>query len=200
MKKLICIAYLITAVFELNLHSEIFKKTAKDGSIEFYNVKKFEKNNKINLSSIYDVLIEKISIRENIPPLLVKAIIKVESEFNPNAVSPAGAMGLMQLMQATANFYNVNNPFDPEENLEAGIKHFKGLMKRLNGDIPLALAAYHAGMGIVKKRMSVPQIDSTIAYVNKVMSFYTGKKKYSVKVKKLYQKISEDGTLLIYSK
>ena len=200
MKKIICIAYIIIASLEINLYSEIFKKISKDGSIEFYNVKDDEETNKINLSSIYDVLIEKISTREGISPFLIKAIIKVESGFNPKAVSPAGAMGLMQLMQATANYYDVKNPFNPEENLEAGIKHLKGLLNSLNRDIPLALAAYHAGMGIVKKRMSVPEIDSTIDYVNKVMSFYTGKKDYSVKVKKLYQKISKDGTLLIYSK
>jgi soluble lytic murein transglycosylase-like protein len=109
-------------------------------------------------------------------------------------------MGLMQLMQETSRIYNVRDPFDPEENLNAGIKHMKGLLNYFNNDIPLALAAYHAGIGVVKKRMKVPPIKSTIAYVKKIMKLYRGNNDPVKKVKKLYKRIEKDGTILIYSR
>jgi soluble lytic murein transglycosylase-like protein len=137
---------------------------------------------------------------KGIDPYLVKCIIKVESNFNPKALSVAGAMGLMQIMQETGRAYELEDPFDPEENLRVGITHFASLYTYFDKKIPLTLAAYHAGLGRVKKRMAVPPIKSTIDYVNRIMYYYSGKKDYSQDVKKLYTRIDKEGTIHIYSK
>jgi soluble lytic murein transglycosylase-like protein len=185
--------------------AKVQKRVAADGTIEYYNTKtpsRFYKvrKKKIKFKSKFNPLIEKIAKAKGVDPYLVQCVVKVESNFNPDALSPAGAMGLMQIMQATGRYYDLENPFDPEENLTVGITHLASLLKKLGGDIPLALAAYHAGLGRVKKSMSIPPIKSTIAYVNKIMYYYHGKKDYSCIVKRLYQRIDKDGTLHIYSK
>ncbi|HOF13824.1 MAG TPA: lytic transglycosylase domain-containing protein, partial [Spirochaetota bacterium] len=126
-------------------------------------------------------------------------IIKIESNFNKDAVSVAGAMGLMQLMQDIAQAYNVDDPFNPEQNIKAGVKHFKSLLALLDNDIVLALAAYHAGIGRVKKNMTVPNISSTIEYVNAVMKLYKPQENnnYTKKIEKLYLQTLPDGTINI---
>ncbi len=132
--------------------------------------------------------------------MLVKSIIKVESNFNPNAVSPAGAMGLMQIMQDTAGYYRLENPFDPERNIETGVRHLKSLLAFFENNVALSLAAYHAGLGRVKNR-KLPPIRATIDYVNRVMLLYTGKASYAETfVRRLYKRIERDGTIVIYSK
>lgn len=122
----------------------------------------------------FDRLIDKYAASRNVDPFLVKCVIKVESDFNPNAVSVAGAAGLMQLMQETAWSYGVKNRTDPESNIRAGVSHLTSLLSSFHGDVALALAAYHAGGSRVKKRMAVPQIRATIDYVNLIMFYYTG--------------------------
>jgi soluble lytic murein transglycosylase-like protein len=117
-------------------------------------------------------LIETYSKKYGVDPNLITSIIKAESNFNPNAVSKAGAIGLMQLMPDTAKALGVKNIFEPEENIEAGIKYFKGLLDEFNQNLPLALAAYNAGPEIVKKTNDIPQIDETKNYVEKVLKFY----------------------------
>lgn len=186
-------------------NAEIRSRIMPDGTVEYYTAETATKSSrKITLSNRYDSIIFRIAGEEGIDPLLVKSVIKVESDFNPDAVSPAGAMGLMQIMEMIAHSYNVKNPFNPEENLQAGIKHLAWLLRSLKNDTPLALAAYHAGIGRVKSRMAIPPIKSTIQYVNDVMRIYnglTGKetKDYSPQVKKLYTRIRKDGTLEIYN-
>jgi soluble lytic murein transglycosylase-like protein len=98
----------------------------------------------------------------------VKALIQVESNYKPKARSPRGAMGLMQLMPSTAREYKVRNPFDPKANIEAGIKHLKGLIDRFG--VELALAAYNAGEGAVVKFNGVPPYRETRNYVSKILS------------------------------
>lgn len=147
----------------------------------------------------YDALIFKYAANENLDPYLIKCLIKVESDFNPHAISSAGAMGLMQLMPDTARMYHLAKPFDPEQNIRAGTKHLAGLLKNLNHNIPLSLAAYHAGLGRVKKSMSVPPIKSTIAYVKRIMWYYDNTYKmddFETDVHKLYMRIGEDGTVI----
>ena len=100
---------------------------------------------------------------------LIKAIIQIESSFNPNALSPKGAQGLMQLMPATANQYKVADPFDAQDNLRGGIAFFADLMSRYENDVQLALAAYNAGASAVSRYNGIPPYPETQAYVTKVL-------------------------------
>jgi soluble lytic murein transglycosylase-like protein len=121
-----------------------------------------------------DAAIEKAAAQHNVDPNLVRAVIKVESNFNPNAVSRKGAMGLMQLMPSTARSLNVSNPFDPEQNVDAGVRHLKKLMESYGGDVKLTLAAYNAGAGAVARSAGVPHYAETRDYVKKITQLYYG--------------------------
>ncbi|HTT20581.1 MAG TPA: lytic transglycosylase domain-containing protein [Candidatus Binatia bacterium] len=112
--------------------------------------------------------------RHNVDPNLVRAVIKVESNFNSNAVSRKGAMGLMQLMPKTARELRVKNPFDPEQNADAGVRHLKYLLEKYNGDVNLTLAAYNAGEGAVRRSAGVPRIAETQDYVRRITHLYYG--------------------------
>lgn len=140
-----------------------------------------------------------------IDPSLVHAVIKTESNGNPYAVSSKGAMGLMQLMPATAVDLAVRNPFDPEENIDGGTKYLKYLIEKFKGDLTLALAAYNAGPKLVEKTRSIPEISETKHYVKKVLSLYNGKTSHPVpssghsvvqRPEQIYKVVAEDGTIL----
>jgi soluble lytic murein transglycosylase-like protein len=121
-----------------------------------------------------DSAIEQAAARHNVDPNLVRAVVKVESNFNPNAVSRKGAMGLMQLMPSTARQLNVKNPFDPEQNVDAGVRHLKQLLESYGGDIKLTLAAYNAGAGAVARSSGVPHYAETQNYVRRITNLYYG--------------------------
>lgn len=117
----------------------------------------------------YDDLIVEHARKNNVRPSLVRAVIQVESGFNPTAYSNKGAMGLMQLMPATAREFGVRNAFNPEENVRAGVAYLKQLLNRYDGNEQLALAAYNAGPGAVDKHgQSIPPYQETRSYVSKV--------------------------------
>jgi soluble lytic murein transglycosylase-like protein len=116
--------------------------------------------------------IDEAAARHNVDPNLVRAVIKVESNFNPNAVSRKGAMGLMQLMPQTARQLNVSNPFDPQQNVDAGVRHLKRLMESYGGDVNLSLAAYNAGAGAVARSAGVPHFAETQSYVKRITRLY----------------------------
>ncbi|HPB56369.1 MAG TPA: lytic transglycosylase domain-containing protein [Candidatus Aminicenantes bacterium] len=124
----------------------------------------------------YEDKIRKFSQREGVDPELVKAIIKTESNFDAGAVSHKGAKGLMQLMTETAKDYgvNVSEIFDPERNLEAGIRHLKRLLDKYNNDTVLALAAYNAGEARVDRYGGIPPFRETQDYVTRITRFYKG--------------------------
>ena len=121
-----------------------------------------------------DAAIDQAAARHNVDPNLVRAVIKVESNFNPNAVSRKGAMGLMQLMPQTARQLKVANPFDPQQNVDAGVRHLKQLMENYGGDVKLTLAAYNAGQGAVARSAGVPHFAETRNYVKRITQLYYG--------------------------
>jgi soluble lytic murein transglycosylase-like protein len=121
-----------------------------------------------------DSAIEQAAARHNVDSNLVRAVVKVESNFNPNAVSRKGAMGLMQLMPSTARQLNLKNPFDPEQNVDAGVRHLKQLLENYGGDVRLTLAAYNAGAGAVARSSGIPRYAETQNYVRRITNLYYG--------------------------
>lgn len=119
-------------------------------------------------------LIERHAMSRGLDPRLVRAVVQVESGYNPAAVSSQGAMGLMQLMPATARELDVASPFEPDENLRGGTEYLSGLIDRFGGDATLALAAYNAGPGAVARYGGVPPYPETVAYVRNVLSLWRG--------------------------
>lgn len=117
----------------------------------------------------YGEIIASMSLAHGVDPMLVRALIQVESGYRPKARSRRGAMGLMQLMPSTARAYKVRNPFEPKANIEAGIKHLKSLIDKFKG-VELGLAAYNAGPGAVEKFKGVPPYRETRNYVTRILS------------------------------
>jgi len=119
-----------------------------------------------------DALIKQAAARHQVDPNLIRAIIQVESNFDPFAVSPAGAHGLMQLIPATAQRFGVANPFDPRANLDGGIRYLKHLLGLYQGDLQLTLAAYNAGENSVARFQGVPAYRETQNYIRKIGALY----------------------------
>lgn len=115
-----------------------------------------------------DEMFERASMATGVPVNLLKAVAKTESDFNPNCVSHAGAMGVMQLMPCNVEEYGVTDPFDPEQNIMAGAQQLADLSRKYDGDLTLTLAAYNAGMGNVAKYGGVPPFKETQNYIRKV--------------------------------
>ena len=121
-----------------------------------------------------DAAIDESAARHHVDPSLVRSVVKVESNFNPNAVSRKGAMGLMQLMPSTARSLNVSNPFDPAQNVDAGVRHLRKLLDSYGGNVRLSLAAYNAGSGAVARSAGVPHFRETQDYVRRITNLYNG--------------------------
>lgn len=125
-----------------------------------------------NGSEWIDKIVQQAANDHAVDPNLVRAIIKVESNFNPHAVSRKGAIGLMQLMPTTAKSLNVRNPYDPAQNVDAGVRHFKQLLDSYNGNVELSLAAYNAGAGAVRRSRGIPKYSETRNYVKRITGIY----------------------------
>jgi hypothetical protein len=119
-----------------------------------------------------DKLVQQTASRYQVDPDLVRAVIRVESGYDPKAVSSKGAMGLMQLIPATAQRFGVANPFDPQQNIEGGVNYLKHLLDLFGGDLNLSLAAYNAGEHAVQRWGGIPAIPETQDYVRKINSIY----------------------------
>jgi soluble lytic murein transglycosylase-like protein len=122
-------------------------------------------------SKVFDPIIASVSRRYGVEPTLVKAVIKAESGFQPNAVSPKGARGLMQLMPGTALMHGVRNIHEPFQNIAGGVQHLRMLLDRYGNNVVLALAAYNAGEGYVDQYGGVPPFEETRNYVHRVLRF-----------------------------
>ena len=125
----------------------------------------------------YDDLITEASKSHGVSFSLLKALIKIESDFNPRAISSAGAKGLMQIMPENIRALNIKDPFDPLENIMGGTRYLKQLIGRFNGKLPMALAAYNAGPNMVDRYKRIPPFKETENYVEKVMEYYSILKK-----------------------
>lgn len=119
-------------------------------------------------------LLQTICWEHGVDPKLVDAMVRVESAYDPNAVSRRGAMGLMQLMPATAKRLGVDDPFDPEKNIRGGVREFSRLLDQYSGNLQFALAAYNAGEGAVSRYRGVPPYAETRNYVSRILTIYTG--------------------------
>lgn len=121
---------------------------------------------------LLDSIIQEAAEKNEVDPNLVRAIIKVESNFNPNAISRKGARGLMQLMPQTARVLGVRDVYDPAENVVGGVRYLKRLMETFPGQLHLSLAAYNAGPGAVERHGGIPPYSETRDYVNRIASLY----------------------------
>lgn len=163
---------------------EVFQYTDESGTVHFTNVPtdpRYRRLQGMQNKSLYTGkdhrqklyrYIEKEATDQGMEPALIKAVVRAESDFNSYAVSSVGALGLMQLMPATAADLRLTDPFDPEENIRGGIRYLRYLLGTFENDLVLALAAYHAGLGNVQKYGRIPPIEETQNYVDRVLRFY----------------------------
>jgi hypothetical protein len=167
-------------------NADIYKHIDKDGVLHLTNVpsdpnvkyvlimreKRILFQPSIDVNK-YDDIIKRTANKFGLDSALIKAIIKAESNFNHNAVSPVGAQGLMQLMPKTAYALSVDDSFHPEKNIEGGARYLRYLLKTYRGDLSLALAAYNAGeKAVAKYHYNIPPYKETQNYVRRVLSFY----------------------------
>lgn len=147
------------------------------------------------LESRYHGIVNTVAKRYYLPPELIHSIIRAESNYDPFAISPKGAMGLMQLMPETAKIYKVKNVFDPQDNIEGGVKYLNDLIKLFNSDTDLVLAAYNAGQEAVKKYGGIPPYPETKSYIKNVMRIYS---RSTIKTKTIiYKFYDESGRLVL---
>jgi soluble lytic murein transglycosylase len=191
------LAFLFLFVFESR--AEIYKYVDKDGVIHFTNVPTNTQYKRVPMpsftaslppktgiplsrpepkqclpvgESFYDKHIQATCLSYGLDHKLVKAVIRAESGFNPSAVSPKGAMGLMQLMPGTSRLMGVANPFDPGQNIEGGARYLRDMLNRFNNNLVFALAAYNAGPKAVERYGGIPPYDETLVYVQRVLKYY----------------------------
>lgn len=150
-----------------------FTNTPTSGNYKVYMREPLRHSN-LSFTAIrsYDDVITEAARRNGLSSSLLKALIHVESYFNPRAISKKGAMGLMQIMPENLQLLNITDPFDPWENIMGGAAYLKAMLQRFSGQLPLALAAYNAGPTVVEKYNGIPPYPETQDYVQKVMRFF----------------------------
>jgi soluble lytic murein transglycosylase len=154
-----------------------FTNTPTSNQYKVYMRETFKKPTTVFQMTSYDDVISEAARRHGLSSSLIKALIHVESYFNPRAVSKKGAVGLMQIMPENLQALNISDPFDPWENIMGGTSYLKTMLERFRGELPLALAAYNAGPTVVERYQDIPPYPETMAYVEKVMRFFRHYKK-----------------------
>lgn len=180
---------IVLALSSADAHADIYKYVDKEGVIHFSNVSKKGKlvarakprakgtppavsRSSAKTPDEYDAYIREAASLYQIPEALVRAVIRVESNFDPRAISHANAQGLMQLIPATAERMLVSDPFDARQNVLGGTRYLRILANLFNGNLQLTLAAYNAGEGAVIRYRGIPPYEETQAYVSRVLQYY----------------------------
>src|SRR3989442_3714395 len=194
-------------------NAEVYRLATNDGTVSFTSAPTDPRYRGLGYSSgtaagylrlppadtgRYVTEIKDASGRYGVPERLVQAVIRVESAFNPRAVSIKGAQGLMQLMPETASLLGVRNSFDPQQNIDGGVRHLRGLIDRFGNDLPMALAAYNAGEKAVVTYRGIPPFAATRDYVTRVLYHYDGTTNGGVSAPPapVYRTVGEDGTIV----
>ncbi|MBW2712097.1 MAG: lytic transglycosylase domain-containing protein, partial [Deltaproteobacteria bacterium] len=154
-----------------------FTNVPTSSNYKIYIREKPDRSLNSDVTRRYDQIITEAAERHGVSFSLLKAMIKIESDFNPRAISRAGAMGLMQIMPENIKRLKIKDPFDPRENIMGGTRYLKQMIDRFNGKLPLALAAYNAGPNIVERYQRIPPFTETENYVEAVMKYYSVFKK-----------------------
>ncbi len=193
-------------------NAEVYRLATNDGTVHFTNAPTDPRYRGLGYSSgtaagylrlppadtgRYVTEIKDASGRYGVPERLVQAVIRVESAFNPRAVSIRGAQGLMQLMPETASLLGVRNSFDPQQNIDGGVRHLRGLIDRFGNDLPMALAAYNAGEKAVVMYRGIPPFAETRDYVTRVLYYYDGSTNgLAGAPTAVYRTVGDDGTII----
>ena len=182
MKSTLVMSLLFFGVIVPAPQAEVYQYIDASGTISLTNVPSDTRYRRIDIQSNrlhpmmsereLEPMISRYSRRHHLHPALIRAVIKAESDFDPMAVSRAGAVGLMQLMPQTAARMDVRDSYDPEDNIGGGTKYLRQLLDRFRGNLPLALAAYNAGEHVVDRYRALPPITETRQYVRKVLRYY----------------------------
>jgi len=173
--------------------ADIYKFVDKNGVIHFTNVPVDARFKALGWEvefehyiGSYEAVIQKMAARYKVEPALIKAVIKAESNFDPSALSRKGAIGLMQLMPATALNLNVSNPYNPHQNIEGGTKYLRNLTGLFGSDLKLVIAAYNAGENaVIKYGRNIPPYKETRDYVKRVTTYLTSYRKEASIVNRL---------------
>jgi len=190
--------------------AQVYKRTSRDGTTHFTNIQPNPSLQRVALTQpaayesprqtadygTYSQEIAEAAARYAVPERLIWAVIRVESGFDPRAVSSSGARGLMQLMPETAAILGVRDPFNPRENIHAGARHLRGLMERFRYDLPLALAAYNAGERPVTSYRGIPPYPETREYVARVLRYYGAPPAWELQGTGIQQLVKRDGTVV----
>ncbi len=149
-----------------------FTNAPTSGKYKFYLREPRPSRPRPGMPDRYDPIIAEAAQRHGVPHALIKAVIKAESDFDPQAVSRRGALGLMQIMPANLDILEVADPFNPHQNIMGGVRYLREMLERFGQDLQLALAAYNAGPGAVEQYRTIPPFPETQEYIQRVLRFY----------------------------
>ena len=193
MFKILSAVIILILGFSTNGMADIYKFVDKDGVIHFTNVPVDARFKALGWEvefehyiGSYEAVIQRMAARYKVEPALIKAVIKAESNFDPSALSRKGAIGLMQLMPATAVNLNVSNPYNPHQNIEGGTKYLRNLTGLFGSDLKLVIAAYNAGENaVIKYGRNIPPYRETRDYVKRVTTYLASYRKEASIVNRL---------------